>query len=70
MIKQIIFIAVFYISCESNVKTFLVWFINNCSRDICFNLLIINRINKVRVVYLDIHQQDRDFLQSRSDKNM
>ena len=34
-----------------------------------FNLLI-NRFNRVREVYHDIHQQDRDFLQSRSCKNM
>ena len=34
------------------------------------NFLLINTINRVREVYLDIHQQDRDFLQSRSRKSM
>ena len=34
------------------------------------NVLLINTINRVREVYLDIHQQDRDFLQSRSRKSM
>ena len=30
MIKQLIFLIVFYISHESSVTIFLIWFINNC----------------------------------------
>ena len=32
--KTLILLAVFYISHKSDVKTFLIWFINNCPNDI------------------------------------
>ena len=32
MIKQLILLTFFYISHKSDVKTFLIWFINNCPR--------------------------------------
>ena len=33
MIEQLIFLIVFYISNESDVKNFLIWFINRCSKE-------------------------------------
>ena len=30
-----VLLTAFYISHESDVKTFLLWFINHCSKDIC-----------------------------------
>ena len=34
MIKQLIFLTAFYISHDNDTKTFLIWFINNCSKNI------------------------------------
>ena len=33
--KVIILLTAFYISYKSDVKTFLLWFINNCPKSIC-----------------------------------
>ena len=33
MIKQLILLTTFYIFHKNNIKTFLLWFINNCSKN-------------------------------------
>ena len=33
MVKQLILLTTFYIAHKSDVKTFLIWFINNCHKE-------------------------------------